>query len=103
MRRLPLIPFCSSLKIRPLCHTLSNALEISRNTLLTSRPSSKDFSISCVIDKSWLIQESPGLKPDWFGDIYWFGDINWHLKLIIVDKYPSGLTGFADICNFRSI
>ena len=33
----------------------------------------------CVIDNSWLMQESPGLKPDWFGEIRlkpdWFGEI----------------------------
>lgn len=25
--------------------------------------------ISCAIDKSWLMQESPRLKPDWFSDV----------------------------------
>ena len=36
------IPFCFNLNIRPLCQTLSNALDISKNTALTSRLSSKD-------------------------------------------------------------
>ena len=36
------IPFCFHLNIRPLCQTLSNALDISKNTALTSRLSSKD-------------------------------------------------------------
>ena len=36
---------------------------------LTSQPSSNDLYISWVIDKSWLMQESSGLKPDWFWDI----------------------------------
>ena len=35
----PDIPFCSSLNIKPLCHTLSKALDMSRNTALTSRDS----------------------------------------------------------------
>ena len=42
---------------------------VSRKTLLTSNPSSNDLYISCVIDKSWLTQESPGLAPDWFCEI----------------------------------
>ena len=36
------IPFCFNLNIRPLCLNLSNALDISKNTALTSRLSSKD-------------------------------------------------------------
>ena len=52
------------LKIIFSCHTLSNAFDISRKTILTSNPSSNDLYNSCVIDKSWLIQESAGLKPD---------------------------------------
>ena len=53
MRRnnFPDIPFCSNLKIRPSCQTLSNA---------------KPYQMSI---KNWLIQESPGLKPDWFVEI----------------------------------
>ena len=43
--RLPDIPFCDSLKIITLCHTLSKALGISRKTLLTSSP-------SCMMDNS---------------------------------------------------
>ena len=42
-KRLPDIPLCFSLKIRPLCYTLSKALDISRNTLGTSKPSSNDW------------------------------------------------------------
>ena len=37
-KRLPDMPFCFSLKMIPLCHTLSKALDISRNTLQTSKP-----------------------------------------------------------------
>ena len=74
MRRnnFPDIPFCSNLKMRPACQTLSNAFDMSRKTPQTSYLSSSDACIPWVIDKSWLIQESPGLKPDWFVEIRWF-------------------------------
>ena len=52
--RLPDIPFCYGLNITSLCYTLSKALEISRKTFLTSNP--------CVMDNSWLKQESQGLN-----------------------------------------
>ena len=42
----PDIPFCFNLYIKPLCHTLSNALEVSRKTPLTSFPLSNDLYIS---------------------------------------------------------
>ena len=61
--------FFWSLNIRPVCHTLSSALEISKNTLWNSKPSSKDLYISCAIERSWLMQESPPLKPNWCDDI----------------------------------
>ena len=73
---LPEMPFCSSLKITPSCQTLSKALDISKKTLLTSIPSSKDLRISWVIDNSWFIQESPGLKPNWWGVINFFSRKN---------------------------
>ena len=66
--KFPDMPFWVSLKMIPSCHTLSNAFAISRNILLTSRPLSKELYTSCVIDNSWLIQESPGLKPDWLDE-----------------------------------
>ena len=37
---------------------------MSKKTLLTSNTLSKDVKILWVIDNSWLIQESPGQKPD---------------------------------------
>ena len=37
-KRLPDMPFCFNLKIIPSCHTLSKALNMSRNTLRTSKP-----------------------------------------------------------------
>ena len=54
-----------SLNIRPSCYTLSNALQISK----TSKPLSKDLYISCVIERSWLMQGSPPLKSNWCDDI----------------------------------
>ena len=39
------------------------------NTPQTSYPLWNNAYIPRVIDKSWLMQESPGLKPDWFGGI----------------------------------
>ena len=51
-KRLPDIPFCFSLKIIPSCHTLSKASDMSRNTLWTPKPSSDNWYISWVIDKS---------------------------------------------------
>ena len=66
------MPFRFSLKIIPLCQTLSNTFEISRKTPLTLNPSSGELCISWVIDKGWLTQESPGLKLDWFEEIKLF-------------------------------
>ena len=39
---------------------------MSKKTLGTSNPLLKDVKISWVIDSSWLMQESPGWKPDCF-------------------------------------
>ena len=63
----PQIPFWRSLKISPSCHTLSKALEISRNIPRTSSPILKALKISWLIERSWLMQEFPGLNPKWFG------------------------------------
>ena len=65
------IPFCFHLNKRPLCQTLSN-------TALTSRLLSKDWYASWVVERSWLIQKSTGLKPDWLSDIKLFSmkDLN---------------------------
>ena len=48
----------------PSCHAVMNAFDISRKTFLTLHPSPANLYISGVIDKSWLRQESPGLKPE---------------------------------------
>ena len=57
--------------MRPSCQTLT-AFDMSKNTPRTSYPSSNDAYIPWVVDKTWLIRESPGLKPDWFVEIRWF-------------------------------
>ena len=45
--------------------TLSKAFEMSRNTpLKSSALSSKAVCISCIIESSCAIHESPGRKPD---------------------------------------
>ena len=41
--KLPVTPICFNLKIRPLCQTLSKALEISRKIRLTSKQLSNDW------------------------------------------------------------
>ena len=43
------IPFCSSFKIPPSSQTLSKALDVSKNTLLTSNPSLIDLQIFIYI------------------------------------------------------
>ena len=57
---------CFNLKISPLCQIPSKVLDISKKTLLTSNPLSKDVKVLCVLDNGWLIQEWPGFKPNWF-------------------------------------
>ena len=49
--------------------TLSNALEMLRNTLLTSTAGllSKAVCVSCITDSSCATHVSPGRKPDWEG------------------------------------
>ena len=41
-KMLPDNPFCFSFKIMPSCHSLSKALDMFRNTLWMSKPSSND-------------------------------------------------------------
>ena len=72
-------------KMRSLCYTLSNDLHISRNTPRTSYPTSQDLYISWVIDRSWLIHESLGLKQDWFGEIRLF--LLKKLYILFYNKY----------------
>ena len=51
---------------------------MSKKTLLTSNPLSKGAKILLVIDNNWLIQESPGSKPDWFLKKFINGEIVKH-------------------------
>ena len=46
---------------------MSNALEMSKKIPLTWTVglSSKADCISCIMDSSWAMHESPGRKPDW--------------------------------------
>ena len=60
------MPFYFNFNISPSCQTLSKALDMSKKALLTFDPLSKDVEISWVIDNSWLMQESPSWKRDWF-------------------------------------
>ena len=76
--KFPDIIFWVSLKMT---HTLSNACD-TRNTPLTLGPSSKELYISWVIDNSWLIQVSPGLKPDWLVEIGLFSIENFQYLLV---------------------
>ena len=64
----PHIPFWRSLKISTSCYTLSKTLAISRNISRTSSTISKVLKISWLMESSWLMQESPDLNPDWFGE-----------------------------------
>ena len=66
--RFPDIPLRVNFRISHSCQTLSKAFDMSKNTPLTSRSLSKDCYISWVIERSWLIEESPGRKPDWLDD-----------------------------------
>ena len=63
------MPIDLSLWSKSSCQTLSNALDISKKTDLTSRDGlqSKASNISCVIASNWFIHESDGRNPDWFG------------------------------------
>ena len=47
-----------------LCHTLSKASKMSKKCFWNGKLR--------AIDNSWLMQESPGLNPDWFGEIRLF-------------------------------
>ena len=49
-----------------MCHALSNGFEMYKNIPLTSRPSSR--FVNFIIDRSWLIHKSRGIKPDRLGD-----------------------------------
>ena len=79
LKRLSDMPFCFNLKIKPLCHTLSKAFDMSKYTNQTSWSYSKDYYIWCIIDRSCYVKESPGLKPNWLGDIKLYSVKNWNM------------------------
>ena len=95
-KRLPDMSFCFSLKIIPSCDTLSKTLDISRNTLRTTKPSSNDWYIWRVIDRSWLMQ-SPGLKLDGCWEIRSFSIKNTDISLNINRSRISLRIGSKDI------
>ena len=66
LKRLPSIPLLLSLKRRPSCQTLSNALNRSRKTPQTYDEglALKALKILCVMAISWCVQESLGLNPE---------------------------------------
>ena len=69
-KRLPEIPFKDVHDIdNPSWHTLSKVFNITKKNPLTSSPSSNELYILWVIAINWFTQESPGLNPDWLGEI----------------------------------
>ena len=60
-------PIGFNLNKRPLCHTQSNALLISRKNMRSSLLLSSVLEISLFRYKSWFTVESPAWKPDWKG------------------------------------
>ena len=77
----PEISFCVSLGKSPFGYTLSNTFEMSKSVPQTSRWLSKDLEILWVMDRSWPINKSPGLKSDWLGDIKLFYAKNSYMLL----------------------
>ena len=104
---LPDIPFCFSLKRRPLCQTLSNALDISIKMPLVLRPLSSNWEISWVIHNTWLMHESPGLNPDWLWEISSFSKklAFWYKLSVLVFYHKQAATRLGDsfqlaVCYF---
>ena len=61
--------FWFNLYISPLCHILSKALEMHRNTPLTSMSLSKEVKISWIINRIQFPQNSQGINLEHFGEI----------------------------------
>ena len=57
---------------KPLCQTLSNALLMSKKTILISLLSSMALANSLEKYASWLMVESVGLNPDWYSEMIVF-------------------------------
>ena len=90
-KRLPDMLFCDNLKNEPFYHILSKALEMSRRTRLPI-----PHQMNCkfrVVDDNWLMQESLGLKPDWFGEIRLFSSKKLSTSLKIVLSKNSAYIG----------
>ena len=68
-------PIRLSLYKRPLCQTLSKALEISQKTARTSLPESTASQNVWYVCNNWLVVESPGANPDWKGVSIWFSQM----------------------------
>ena len=64
-------------------YTLSKALDITKETSLTSNSSSNSLKTSWVIARNWLTEESPDLNRDWFGEIRLFSVNNVNISLKI--------------------
>ena len=101
---LSFIPFCFNLYISPSCHTLSKALDMSRNTPLTSKPLSKEVKISWVIDRSWFMQESSGLNLDYFGVITllrkkYFNMLSYIIRSKILEEERMGDSFWCFVCR----
>ena len=93
----PEMSFGFSLYKSPLCHTLSNAFEMSKNIPHTSRPLLKDLWILWVMSRSYLILESHGLKTDWLGDIGLFSVKHSYMLLYNIFSNISQATGSKNI------
>ena len=77
----------------PSCQTLSKAIEISKNTPLTSLvgSQSKEELISLIIDSKFEMQESPGKNPDWqfVKNLFLWKQPNRCLKSILSNIFPN--------------
>lgn len=92
---IPFCPFCFSLKRRPSSHTFSKAFEMSRKKPLTSLRSLNEMHLLCVMDINWLIQESPGLSPDWLHET----NISKKLKLAVIQTWFKKFFANGQQCN----
>ena len=68
----PLIPIACNFRSNPRCHTLSNALDMSKKIALAVISLSNDLQKSSYILSNWYTVESFGVIPDCDGVIIWF-------------------------------
>ena len=78
LSKFPEIPLRFSLNRTLLCHTLSNAFDKSRKTILTSLPSSKASVNLCVMDNSWET------VPEWKTELCGFNNLFFIRKYILL-------------------